>query len=140
VRRWLPLAVAVLIGCGGDDGNATGPDLGSIRVTVTTTGVNTPGSYLLTLDGTEVAQVGASGELTLPLVSVGPYAVGLTPVPENCVVQGDNPVQVSVVGGSESRVDFAVQCVALAAVGSTAASSGRLQASVAPREARPATR
>jgi len=136
VHRWLPLAVAVLFGCGGDDGNTTGPDLGSIRVTVTTTGVDTPGSYLVTLDGTEVAQVGASGELALPLVSAGPYAVGLKPVPGNCVVEGDNPVQISVVGGSESRVDFAVQCGPLAAVDSTAASSGRLPASATPREAR----
>jgi hypothetical protein len=102
MRRWLPLAVAVLVGCGGDDGNGTGPVAGSIQVAVSTSGDDPPGTYSLTLDGVEVAQIAASGGITIPGVSAGLYAVGIAPVPGNCTVAGGNPVQVSVIGGSES--------------------------------------
>ena len=124
MRRWLPLAAVLVIGCGGDDGNGTGPDLGSIQVAVTTSGEALPGAYAVTLDGVQVAQVAASGGTTLSLVSAGTYDVGLTPVPENCTVQGDNPVEVSVVGGSQSQVAFTVQCVPLAATAVVTATTG----------------
>jgi hypothetical protein len=87
---------------------------GLIEVSAPTTGVNVPPTYGVTIDGTAVGAVGATGNFTFGPYSVGNHSVTLT-VAANCTVTPPNPRTVTIPSGSTTptvQVTFAVSCVA----------------------------
>ncbi len=98
---------------------------GTIRVTVTTTGVNVPASYLVEIDpGNSYISFGISpnGTASKP-VPPGPHAVELS-VPAGCQVTSPNGVPVPVVSGATVDVAFTVVCVPNGTLKVTAVTTG----------------
>ncbi len=89
--------------------------LGSIAVTVATTGVDPdPNGYVVTFDGVTYDTTAASetnGTVTAKLLP-GDYTVRLSGVSLNCEITSPHPINVSVVNGSTLAVTFNVNCVA----------------------------
>jgi hypothetical protein len=104
-------ALLVLLGAGCGDG-PTGPQLGTIQVSVHTSGgIPNDDQYELVV-GSELRQpIAPSGTAVVSAVSAGPQTVALALVSENCTVSGANPVSVIVQAGQTVQVEFEVVCV-----------------------------
>src|SRR5437868_5292423 len=103
------------------------PDVGTLAVTVTTSGSNTPSGYTVTVDGSSSQSVGATGVATFLGLPSGSHTVLLAGVPSNCSVSGDNPRTVSLIAGLVAATTFSVSCTAPPTTGSlsvTTATSG----------------
>ena len=86
---------------------------GDLEVTVTTTGPDPdPDGFAVTVDGTHVQAVAATGSVSFEGLGVGAHTVELTGVAANCTVD-ENPQSVTVVGGEGVQVAFGVACTAL---------------------------
>src|SRR2546421_599834 len=83
------------------------PDVGTIAVTVTTSGSNAPGGYTVSVDGSSQS-VGANGLATFIGLPPGSHTVRLSGVPANCSVGGDNPRSVSLIAGLVAATTFSV--------------------------------
>ena len=101
------LTVAVVLAACGDD-NGTGPDAGSITVSVTTTGTG-PEGYVVTVDNGDGHDVAANGDISIA-VQAGSHSVALTSLGNSCSVDGTNPVTVDVAAGEDVPVTFTVTC------------------------------
>src|SRR6184192_3953899 len=88
------------------------PDVGTLAVTVTTSGSNTPSGYTVTVDGSSSQSVGATGVATFLGLPSGSHTVLLSGVPSNCSVSGDNPRTVSLIAGLVAATTFTVSCTA----------------------------
>ena len=103
---------------------------GSLRVSVTTTGVDLdPDGYgvgVLRVGGYGIVRssVGVNASVTIPQRDAGDYSVTLDGLSRNCTVSSQNPVAVTVVGGATGDVAFAVTCAALGRIQVTAATTG----------------
>jgi len=86
------------------------PLVGSIEVSVTSSGVDIPDSHRVVVDGGVNQQVGATGSVTFGGLPVGSHEVELTEVPANCLVTGDNPVSVLVDAGNTALVTMNLEC------------------------------
>ena len=121
--RWtvpfLALGVLAVAGCDDDDDNGTGPDDGTLRVTVTTTGTPAdPDGFNVMLDGVDVGDIAAAGgSLADQELESGEYEVELAGVADNCTVGGENPRTVTVTDGNLTTTTFAVTCAPVAAGG-----------------------
>src|SRR5206468_2980509 len=87
---------------------------GTLPVTTSTTGQNTPASYPLNFTGPCLPTgasppIGANGTVTATVTS-GDYQVSLSDVPSNCTVSGANPRTVTVPAGGTATTTFAVTC------------------------------
>ncbi|HET7551721.1 MAG TPA: DPP IV N-terminal domain-containing protein [Gemmatimonadaceae bacterium] len=100
------LTVAVALAACGDD-NGTGPNAGSITVSVTTTGSG-PEGYVVTVDNGDGQDVAANGDVSIA-VEAGSHSVALTSL-GSCSVDGTNPVTVDVPAGGDVPVTFTVTC------------------------------
>ncbi len=103
------------------------PDVGTLAVTVTTSGSNTPSGYTVIVDGSSSQSVGANGVATFLGLPSGSHSVLLSGVPANCSVSGDNPRTVSLIAGLVAATTFSVSCTAPPTTGSlsvTTATSG----------------
>ena len=103
------------------------PDVGTLAVTVTTSGSNTPGGYTIVVDGSSSQSVGANAVATFLGLPPGSHTVFLSGVPSNCSVSGANPRSVSLIAGVVAATTFSVGCSALPTTGSltvTTATSG----------------
>src|SRR5213082_1406911 len=87
------------------------PDVGTLAVTVTTSGSNTPSGYTVIVDGSSSQSVGANGLVTFIGISPGSHTVLLSGVPSNCSVSG-NPRTVSLIAGLVATTSFSVSCTA----------------------------
>src|SRR2546423_2879315 len=87
------------------------PDVGTIAVTVTTSGSTGPGGYTGSADGSS-QPVGANGLATFIGLPPGSHTVRLSGVPANCSVGGDNPRSVSLIAGLVAATTFSVSCSA----------------------------
>ena len=98
---------------------------GTVRVTVTTTGANAPGSYLVEVDpGNSYISFGISPNGTAShALPPGPHAVELF-VPGGCEVTSANGVPVAVVSGATVDVAFTVVCVPNGTLKVTVVTSG----------------
>ncbi len=105
----LAVVAAGLVGCGDDP---IGPELGTVVVEVTTSGVafDEDGFVVDLDDGAQTEDVDVSGSVTFE-VEAGDHTVELTDIAVNCMVDGDNPVSVTVTAGETSTASFAVACV-----------------------------
>ena len=88
------------------------PDVGTLAVTVTTSGSNTPSGYTVIVDGSSSQSVGATGVATFLGLPSGSHTVLLSGVPSNCSVSGDNPRTVSLIAGLVAATTFSVSCTA----------------------------
>jgi len=86
-------------------------DLGTIVVTVSTSGSDMPSGYTVTVDDSHSQSVGANGIVTFTGLSAGDHTVGLADVPSNCSVS-DNPRTVSLIAGVVGTTGFSVGCTA----------------------------
>src|SRR5213079_1776978 len=103
------------------------PDVGTLAVTVTTSGSNTPSGYTVIVDGSSSQSVGATGVATFLGLPSGSHTVLLSRVPSNCSLSGDNPRTVSLIAGLVAATTFSVSCTAPPTTGSlrvTTATSG----------------
>ena len=115
-------ALVLLLGpaaaCGGGGGGPSGPQDGSINVTISTSGSDPDADgYTLQLDSGTGRNVGADATLTLDGVSAGSHTLALGAVAGNCAVADANPRTVMVSAGSTSTVAFDIICTALPTTG-----------------------
>jgi len=87
------------------------PDVGTLAVTVTTSGSNTPSGYTVIVDGSSSQSVGINGLVTFIGLPPGSHTVLLSGVPSNCSVSG-NPRTVSLIAGLVATTSFSVSCTA----------------------------
>jgi len=87
------------------------PDVGTLAVTVTTSGSNTPSGYTVIVDGSSSQSVGVNGLVTFIGLPPGSHTVLLSGVPSNCSVSG-NPRTVSLIAGLVATTSFSVSCTA----------------------------
>lgn len=88
------------------------PDIGTLAVTVTTSGSNAPSGYTVIVDGSSSQSVGATAVATFVGLAAGNHTVQLSGVPSNCSVSGDNPRTVSLIAGLVAATTFSVSCTA----------------------------
>src|SRR5829696_4359209 len=87
------------------------PPVGTIQVATATSGP-APAGYDLVLDATPLGPIGASETRALDSVSSGIHSVGLSGVPANCQLAGENPRDLTLQTGDTAGVAFAITCVA----------------------------
>jgi hypothetical protein len=87
------------------------PPVGTIQVGTATSGP-APGTYDLVLDADPLGPVDPSGTRAIDSIPAGVHTVGLSAVPANCQLAGDNPQTLTLQTGATATVSFAVTCVA----------------------------
>jgi hypothetical protein len=115
---WIPLtgalvpvgAALLLLAACGDDTDPTGPNIGSIQVSVTSTGEPAdPTGDTVAVDGASGQPITATGTVTISDVSAGPHSVTLGDLAQNCsTAAGTNPQPVTVAAGETAEIAFAV--------------------------------
>ena len=87
-----------------------GAPSGSIEIVVSTTGDEPdPDGYVVSLDGSPGAPVGASGIVSVTNVAPGEHEIRVGGLAPNCVVAGGNPQRVSV-ERDEVHVELEIHC------------------------------
>lgn len=111
-RAFCALAVVAAFAACGDDNGGTGPNVGSITISVTSAGVGVDSAgYIVTVDNGDGENVAANGDISLS-ATAGSHSVKLDGVGSNCTVDGENPRSVDVVAGDDVEISFQVTCVA----------------------------
>src|SRR5947199_28010 len=88
------------------------PDVGTLAVTVTTSGSNTPSGYTVTVDGNASKSIGTNGSVTFTGLSAASHTVVLSGVASNCSVSGGPSRTVSVPADGTASTSFSVSCTA----------------------------
>ena len=112
-RLALPLAAIAALAFGCDDviSPPSGPTTGSLRVEVTTTGVDVdPDGYFVRLEAGLGPRVPAVGAVVISGLSPRSHSVGLEDLAANCAASGENPATATVVAGDTTTVGFAIEC------------------------------
>ena len=92
--------------------------VGSLEIATTTAGPSPdPDGYSVSVDGGNAQVIGSGGTLTISALAQGSHTVTLAGLAENCLVEGDNPRQVTIAGGQNARVSFAVHCLVASKAG-----------------------
>jgi hypothetical protein len=112
MRYPLLILSLLLLSCGGNDGDLTAPDLGSLEIRTSTTG-EAGADYMIAVDGASGRTLAPNGSLTVSDLEPGFHTVEILAPPPGCTVAGDNPRTVSVAAGSTNVVTFVVNCVPL---------------------------
>src|SRR4051812_8600559 len=103
----LSLVLALAAGCQ----DATGPRTGSIRLSLTTSGLDVdPDGYVVSVDDRLTATVGANGAITIPDIHGGTHVLRLGGVASNCSVDEGAERKLTVTAGQELSATFAVSC------------------------------
>src|SRR3954453_6588255 len=87
------------------------PPVGTGQVATATSGP-APASYDLVLDANPLGSIGPSDARALDSVASGVHSIGLSGVPANCQLAGENPRDITLQTGDTSTVAFAITCVA----------------------------
>ncbi len=91
-----------------DNGTGVVEDL---VITTATTGIDIdPDGYVVAVQGLGSRPIGASGTVAFESVPSGSYVVGLTEIPANCTLAGENPRTVSTGSGDPLAGRFEVTC------------------------------
>jgi hypothetical protein len=102
-----PASVAFTIDCG----EAVPPTNGELEVTVTTGGTSIDGDgYSVALYNVVGPPIAANGSVSISGLTPGEQAVALVNVAQNCAVQGEHPVRLTLEGGVPATVAFTVLC------------------------------
>lgn len=92
--------------------------IGSLEIGTTTVGPSPdPDGYTVSVDGGNGQAVGPGGAVTVSALAQGSHTVALAGLAENCLVEGDNPRQVTIAGSQKATVGFAVRCLASPSAG-----------------------
>lgn len=87
------------------------PTEGTLQVNTVTTGAEPYAqSYSVSVDGSPGQSIGPNASLPIPGLAPGVRSVGLSGVPDNCQLAGENPASVTVTAGVASLVTFSVAC------------------------------
>lgn len=101
---------------------------GSVRATVTTTGVDLdPDGYYVSVQGggeTQQRSIGTNASVTIAQLLAGDYTVTLLGLAGNCTVSGANPVTTTVVSGATADVAFSVTCTPFGSLQVTTVTTG----------------
>ena len=104
---WASLLAVALAGCAGSNE----PEVGNLRVSVTTTGTGPDADgYIITVGQRSGEAVAADGNITVTELLPGDYPVRLSGLAANCFVVGTNPVTGRVVAGGQATASFDVSC------------------------------
>jgi hypothetical protein len=95
---------------------------GDLRITVTTTGNDLDTEYLLTLNGSAVAEVPVNATVTFNALPPGTYTIGLADVEPNCVAPASQ--QGTVTQGQLTTLTFNVTCTAVGVLRFVSSASG----------------
>jgi hypothetical protein len=85
------------------------PPLGTLQVAVATSGA-APASYDLVLDATSQGPIGSAATRVLENIPSGAHSIGLSGLPANCEVAGENPLSTTVGTGRTTEISFAISC------------------------------
>jgi plastocyanin len=109
------LVLALVLAAAGCDGSPTGESgIGSLRVSVSTTGEDLDlDGYVVRVDGVDSQTVSVAGTQVFSNLAAGEHLVELSGVAENCLASPGNSRSVTVVGGETAEVVFALDCVAI---------------------------
>lgn len=107
----LLVAAGIAVGCGGE--NLVGPDVGTLEVISSTTGVelDTDG-YTIQIDGGTAQPLGPNATLRQTEIAPGGHSALLAGVSSNCTVNGDNPRSIAVTAGQTASLTFVIVCSA----------------------------
>jgi hypothetical protein len=83
-----------------------------VAVTVTTSGVDHPNDYRVSLDGRAVGVIDPNGSLVVGRLEPGPHKVDLVIRGSTCSAAGDAPIIVDVVARTVTPIQFHITCVA----------------------------
>lgn len=120
-RSWvvsaLVFTLAGLSSACGDDGDSgpmqppPDPKIGSVSVTVSTTGVRLdPDGFTVTVDDTLSQTVPANGVVTFSDLAIGRHTVELTGEAINCTIGSANPLTVTVTADVTAQPMLSVEC------------------------------
>ena len=84
-----------------------------VEITTTTTGVDLPGSFGVSIAGQALANVPVAGSTQFTRLAPGTYTVKLGPVAINCHVAGQAELQVTVTNRNITPVRFEIVCEVL---------------------------
>jgi hypothetical protein len=87
------------------------PPVGTVQVATATSGP-APADYDLVLDANPLGTIGPTETRALDSVSSGVHSIGLSGLPANCQLAGENPRDITLQTGDTSAVAFAITCVA----------------------------
>jgi len=104
------LLSALMVSCGDDKPAGPPGPTGSITVSTSTTGADTPSSYTVVVDGSGGQPIGVNASVTVSGLAPGSYAVGLADVASNCAVEGANPRSVTVTESAAVETTFQIVC------------------------------
>jgi len=108
------LAVLALLAfaaaCDGRD--PLGPP-GSVRVDITTTGIDRDAAYEVVADGQAHAAAGTPATVTIGDLRPGNHSISLQGLASNCTATGGSARTVKVTSGGMAQASFAVSCTAL---------------------------
>lgn len=100
------------------------PPVGSLWVSIITSGPDQDEAYLLTVADVSVDTVKPNGTVTLSTIPVGTRRVFLGDVSSNCAVAGENPRDAVVRANARTSLVFDVSCVGLGAIEVTTHTTG----------------
>jgi len=93
------------------DNSISAPEPGGLRVSVSTTGEDPDVSYEIAVDSRHRA-VGASTSFLFDSLTVGPHALSLEGVAENCTIKDAPPNPITIESGLIANARFGVACEA----------------------------
>jgi hypothetical protein len=112
----LILALSGALACGetsAPDSGQLEPEVGSLELAVTTTGVDPdPDGVLASADQGVAVRIESGGTLRLSSLAPGTHQLMVTDVAANCSLVGDNPRSVAVAAGTATPVTLEVTCTA----------------------------
>jgi Tol biopolymer transport system component len=87
--------------------------IGSLQVSSTTVGTSPDANgYLISVDGRDQGTLGQNDAILLSSIAPGDHLVGLGEVTGNCLVEGDNPRDLTFTAGQSFTAAFEVTCAA----------------------------
>jgi hypothetical protein len=91
--------------------------IGTLYVTTATSGDNLDADgYTVAVDGGDHGHIDASAAVTLGDIAPGAHTVSLGGVASNCLVEGNDPVDVTIQPGATAQVAFQINCHAPGAI------------------------
>jgi len=113
-RRWITKAfiVCLLMACDSESSTEPVQLFGSVRVTVSTTGLSVGhAGYSVAVDGTTAAAVGPNSTVILHGLPVGPHSISLEQIAVNCGCVGEPVVHVDCESEKIVEAPFELECV-----------------------------
>src|SRR5690348_5793302 len=111
LQEWWLAGALMLAALAAGCQDATGPRTGSIRLSLTTSGLDVdPDGYSVSVDDRLNATVRANGAITIPDIRGGTHVVRLGGVAANCSVDDAAERTLTVTAGQEVSAAFAVSC------------------------------